>query len=126
MIMNCYKRDGKVMTAEEVFYNLFEKYGDLFNWRMIPLSNKSFVAELKREIGQKHFLYNKAIWAVAKCDSSDDVLYVTENEYKEAVYYIFHLTYSDDNTEGFPQYKELNGIEKVREYIEDIYLADFL
>lgn len=114
------------MTAEEIFYDLSKKYGDSFHWHMIPLSNKNFVAELKREIGQNHFLYHREIWAVAKCDSNDDVLYVTENEYQEDVYYIFHLTYSEDNAEEYPQYKELNGIAKVKEYIEELYLADFL
>lgn len=123
--MNCHIRDGKTMTAEEAFCDLSEKYGDSFNWHMIPLSNKSFVAELKREIGQNHFLYNRKIWAVAKDDSSDDVLYVTEDAYEEDIYYIFHLTYSD-NHEGYPQYKELNGIGKVKEYIEEIYCADIL
>ena len=62
------------MTAEEVFCDLGDKYGDDFNWYMIPLTNRTFVAELRREIGEKHFLYNKPIYAVAKCDSNDDVL----------------------------------------------------
>ncbi|MDE7271961.1 MAG: hypothetical protein K2N95_02710 [Lachnospiraceae bacterium] len=114
------------MTAEEVFCDLSEKYGDSFHWRMLPLSNKSFVNELKREIGQSHFLYNRKIWAVAKCDSRDDVLFVTVNDDREDVYYIFHLTYSDDNAIGYPQYKELNGVVKMKEYIEERYLADFL
>lgn len=113
------------MTTEEVFCNLSEKYGDSFNWRMIPLSNKSFAAELKREIGKDHFLCNRKLWAVAKCDSSDDVLFVTESDCKGDIYYIVHLTYSDKNMEGYPHYIELNGIEKVREYIEERYLADF-
>lgn len=81
------------MTAEEVFCDLGDKYGDEFNWYMIPLTNKAFVSELKREIGEAHFLYNKPLWAVAKCDSNDDVLFLTA-EGGTDVYYIFHLTYS--------------------------------
>ena len=54
------------MTAEEVFCELSDKYGDDFNWHMLPLSNHTFTAELKKEIGNRHFLYHKQIWAVAK------------------------------------------------------------
>lgn len=114
------------MTAEEVFDNLYKKYGDSFRWRMLPFSEQSFVAELKREIGSNHFLYDKKIWAVARCDSNDDVLYVTENECRGDIYYIFHLTYTEYNMEGYPRSIELNGIEKVKEYIEKSYVADFL
>lgn len=67
------------MTAEEVFCELIDKYGDDFNWHMLPLSNQTFTAELKKEIGNRHFLYHKQIWAVAKCDSNDDVLYLADN-----------------------------------------------
>lgn len=112
------------MTSEEVFDDLYKKYGDSFHWRMLPLSAQSFVAELKREIGLNHFLYDKKIWAVAKCDSNDDVLYVTENEHKEDTYFIFHLTYTEHNVEGYPRSIELNGIEKVKEYIEKSYVAE--
>ena len=51
---------------------------------------------------------------------------VTENEYKEDVYYIFHLTYTDHNAEGYPRLVELNGIKKVKEYIEKLCIADIL
>ena len=56
------------MTAEEIFCDLFDKYGEDFNWYMVPLSqsNGAFVEELKREIGEEHFLYHKKVWAVAK------------------------------------------------------------
>lgn len=119
-------RGGKKLTAEEIFYDLSKKYGDSFNWHMIPLLNRNFVAELKREIGQNHFLYHREIWAVAKCDSNDDVLFVTENEYKENIYYIVHLTYSGDNVKGYPQCKVFSGIEKVKQYIEETYVMDFV
>ena len=38
------------MTAEEVFDDLSHKYGEDFNWHMLPFTNKTFVAELKSEI----------------------------------------------------------------------------
>lgn len=45
------------MTAEEIFCNLFDKYGEDFNWHMVPLSqsNGILVEELKKEIGKRHF-----------------------------------------------------------------------
>ena len=94
------------MTAEEIFCNLFDKYGEDFNWHMVPLSqsNGILVEELKKEIGKRHFLFHKKVWAVAKCESNDDVLYVTDGEQGADTYYIFHLTYSKQNLEGFPKY----------------------
>ena len=51
------------MTAEEVFCDLYDKYGKDFSWHMIPLSqsNGALVEELKKKIGNNHFLYNKKI-----------------------------------------------------------------
>lgn len=114
------------MTVEEVFCELLDKYGDEFNWHMLPLTNKTFVAELRREIGKNHFLYNEQIWAVAKCDSNDDVLYLASNDDGTNIYYIFHLTYSEHNAEGFPRYKKFIGIEKVTEYIERLFVEEYL
>ena len=66
---------------------------------MVPLSqsNGVFVEELKKELGEGHFLYHKKVWAVAKCESNDDVLYLTAGEQGGDTYYIFHLTYSKQN-----------------------------
>ncbi len=114
------------MTAEEVFDDLLHKYGEDFNWHMLPFTNKIFVAELKNEIGEKHFLYNEQIYAVAKCDSNDDVLFVAGNEDGVDAYCIFHLTYSKQNIIGYPKCKKFKGILEVKEYIEQSYIRDFL
>lgn len=106
------------MTAEEVFGDLFDRYGEEFDWHMVPLTDKTFVEELKREIGKDHFLYGREIWAVAKCDARDDVLYLSVDEDGKGVYYIFHLTYSGHNLSGFPRYKKFSGIKEAGEYIE--------
>ena len=104
------------MTPEEVFCDLFDKYGDRFNWIMIPFTQGrgSLVEELKREIGSGHFLYDKMIYAVAKCESNDDVLYVTGSETGADIYYIFHLTYSN----GAPRCIELADVFAGKEYLE--------
>lgn len=113
------------MTAEEVFCDLYAKYGDEFNWHMIPLSNGTFVAELKREVGESHFLYKNKIYAVAKCDANDDVLYVTGNNGVDE-YYIFHLTYSENNLGGFPKCQKFVSIEEVKEFVEKQFVEEYL
>ncbi len=114
------------MTAEEVFDDLANQYGEDFNWYMLPFTNKTYVSELRKEIGETHFLYNKQIYAVAKCDSNDDVLFVAGNEDGVDIYYIFHLTYSENNILGCPRYKKFKGILEVKEYIECTYVNEFL
>lgn len=95
---------------------------------MIPFSqaNGAFVEELKKEIGKEHFLYAKKIWAVAKCESNDDVLYVIGDGFGSDIYYVFHLTYSEQNLDGFPKYEELEDIYAVKEFIEQSYIKDYM
>lgn len=116
------------MAAEEVFSDLFDKYGEDFNWYMIPLSQSegNFVKELKKEIEKDHFLYHKKIGAVAKCESNDDVLYVTGSGAGKDIYYIFHLTYSKQNQKGFPKYEEFADIYAVKEFIEQSYIRNYI
>jgi hypothetical protein len=91
---------------------------------MVPLSqsNGLFVEELKEEIGERHFLYHKKVWAVAKCKSNDDVLYVTGGERGADTYYIFYLTYSKQDLEGFPKYEKFADIYAVKEFIEQAFI----
>ena len=119
--------EGK-MTLEEMFCDLYDKYGKNFNWHMIPFTQAdgAFVAELNKEIGQDHFLYGKKIQAVAKCESNDDVLYVVRNGIGRDIYYLFHLTYSAHNVDGFPRYEEFADIFAVKEFIERSYIEDYM
>ena len=116
------------MTAEEIFCDLFDKYGEDFNWYMVPLSQSNcvFVEELKKELGEGHFLYHKKVWAVAKCESNDDVLYLTAGEQGGDTYYIFHLTYSKQNLEGFPKYEKFADIYAVKEFIEQKFVKNYI
>ena len=45
------------MTLEEMFNDLYDKYGQDFNWYMIPFTQAdgAFVAERNKEIVQHHF-----------------------------------------------------------------------
>ena len=95
------------MTLEEMFCDLYDKYGKDFNWYLLPLTQAdgAFVVELNKEIGQGHFLSGKKIRAVAKCDSNDDVLYVVRSG-------------------GFPRYVEFTDLFAVKEFIERSYIED--
>ena len=116
------------MTLEEMFCDLYDKYGKDFNWYMIPFTQAdgAFVAELNKEIGQDHFLYGKKIRAAAKCESNDDVLYVLRNGMGRDTYYIFHLTYSAHNADGFPLYEEFADLFAVKEFIERSYIENYM
>ena len=109
------------MTLEEMFCDLYDKYGNDFNWYMIPFAQAdgAFVAELNKEIGQK-------IWAAAKCESNDDVLYVLRNGMGRDICYLVHLTYSAHNADGFPQYEEFADLFAVKEFIERSYIEDYM
>ena len=75
------------MTLEEMFRDLYDKYGNDFNWYMIPFAQAdgAFVAELNKEIGQDHFLYGKKILAVAKCESMMMCYMFSETEWEETL-----------------------------------------
>lgn len=49
------------MTLEEMFCDLYDKYGKDFNWYLLPLTQAdgAFVVELNKEIGQGHFIRQK-------------------------------------------------------------------
>lgn len=114
------------MTAEEVFSDLIEKYGEDFNWGMLSFSDNYFLKELENEIGKDNILFEQNVWAVARCYSNDDVLYLVGSKEENDIYRIYHLTYSAVNANGFPIYQEFVGIEKVREYIEKQYVEEYL
>lgn len=116
------------MSVKKIFCDLFDKYGEYFNWYTVPLSqsNGALVEELKKEIGERHFLYDKEIRAVAKCTSNDDVLYVTSEELGRDIYYLFHLTYSHQNIEGFPKYKKFTDIQAIKEFIEHLFIQNYI
>ena len=102
----------------------FGRYGDAFNWHIIlPPDNQTFTEELKRELGENHPLSKKQLRAVAKCDSNDDVLYRSNRQKNgREEYYIVHLTWKA----GPPRYQEFIGIEAAWEYIEYLYLTEYL
>lgn len=65
------------MKMEELFSGLGGKYEEEFKWFVLSDAEGSYVTELKREVGENHFLYEKSIKAVAKCEANDDGLFET-------------------------------------------------
>lgn len=108
------------MTIEEVFRGLSDRYGEEFNWSMIPsdMARERFVRELKRELGEENELFRNGISAVAKSDACDDVLFWIGDDAAGA-WRVYHLTYSSVNAAGYPRYEELADFEAVRRYIEE-------
>lgn len=47
------------MTFEELYGNLYDKYGENFDWEMLPLSGAKYRDEIENEIKIGHFLYGK-------------------------------------------------------------------
>ena len=97
---------------------LCNKYGEDFNWGIIPEEN-GFVRELKKETDISQYGDVKAI---ARCYSCDDVLFMLDNN----IYRIYHLTYSTHNENGFPRFMEFVDISKVIAYIEKQFIEEYL
>lgn len=107
------------MTAEEWFCYFFEKYGEDFNWYMIPFSNHYFIDELLSELGQDR--ESNSVYSIAKCESNDNVLFLVDD-----VFRIYHLTYSKDNASGFPRYLEFGDLTSAMNHIEKEYVDEYM
>ena len=116
------------MTMEEIIHELTCEYGDSFNWYLIPLTKSTgfFVDELKRELGEGDNIFSSKIYAVAKCESNDDVLFLICDDSLKELWRIYHLTYSSDNSIGFPKYAEFTSRKSVADFIQNQYVAEFL
>ncbi|MGN1415673.1 MAG: hypothetical protein ACI4XF_02440 [Oscillospiraceae bacterium] len=117
-----------IKTIEEVFSDLCDKYGKAFNWTMIPFTKAkgSFVDELKKELGCDNPVFQKEVYAVAKCESNDDVLYLIGEGSHEGLWRIYHLTYSYNDPNSFPRYEEFTSRQDVGLYIEKIFVKEHL
>jgi hypothetical protein len=104
-----------------LYGQLADRYGDDFNWLLVNESNTSFITELRSELNSGHSLLEKAVMAVAKSDSNDDVLFLL----KEEKYAIVHLTYSKNNASGFPLYKIFPSIKDAMNYIEERFVSEY-
>ena len=109
------------MTMEEIIIGFEEKYNGDFNWSLIPETDY-YITELKKELGADNPLFQNSVCAIAKCESNDDVLYVLNGD----IWRIYHLTYSANNSEGYPKYKEFSSIKAAAEYIQDKFVKEYL
>lgn len=115
------------MTLEDVFADLYAKYGEELPWGLITDSKSAgmFVVELKKELKDKNGLLHYEINAVARSYAADDVLYRLRCDWQNELYRIYHLTYSEQNSEGFPKYIEFTQIQQVKDYIEQEYVKNY-
>lgn len=113
------------MSTEKLFDDLFNKYGDEFNWMTLQLSDNPYNKQAKKEIKYGHSLYGRKLTAIAKCESNDDVLYFTENN-GEALYIILHLTYSENQDTSYPKYILFNNLCEAEKYLEKQYIEEYL
>lgn len=79
------------MTAEALLNDLYEKYGDDFNWYMPSFIDKTYMQEAKKEIKVGHFLYGKTLYSVFKRKDNNDVIFVTGNKGKDLYISAFNL-----------------------------------
>ena len=104
------------MYAENLIFELEEKYGEDFNW-WIPDDLSFYYGELKKELSDNHPLKRIDVKAAAKNSRNDDILFVSGEEY-----YLVHLTYSKEHSDEFPKYKILRKSE-LRGFFENDYLS---
>lgn len=114
------------MTFEETFDILCNEFGDEFNWKFIPFTNKHFLNQADKEIKEGHHLYGKTLYLTARCSSNDDVLFVTSNNDGTDLYIIIHLTYAENSSPNYPSFIILGNIFEMVDYIRKKFVQEML
>lgn len=119
---------SQFMNIDDIFNNLNNKYGDEFTWRQISLSESTgyFVSELMKELGNDNAIFKQTVSCLARNDANDDVLYHLYDDNKNEIYRIYHLTYSSNNSIGYPKYEEFTDIKSLNDFIEKQFVDEFL
>lgn len=113
--MNSNKKSEYIQPIAE----LINKYED-FNWMIIDSDKAFFEQQVSKEIKPGHHLYGLQLTSIAKCESNDDVIFVSDDER----YFIIHLTYNNNEDTYFPMYAEFANYRLLIQYIEEGYLED--
>lgn len=107
----------------ETIKSRFDCFGEEFDWRLLTTSEKDYYQkEFRQEIQNEHPLYNIICHAIAKRYSKDDVLFVLEND----KWIILHLTFSSNNSRGWPKFEMFENCDTVLDFIERQYSIEFL
>ena len=115
------------MSMEDIMERCEEKFGDDFNWRMLPEEKREavFVPELKLELGEDDPFFDGRVYAVYKCDANDDMLFRSVKKDGTELWRIYHLTYSHcRECAGFPRRRDFESGQKAAEYIISQYVED--
>lgn len=112
-----YKRmviiNGELVHKVVTYINSLD---DDCNW-FYNSNNDFFEKELKRELNNEHFLYNKDLKAILKNECNDDVIYYIN----DGSFVIVHLTYQVESSSRFPRYEVFNDIEELKEFLRIEY-----
>lgn len=103
-----------IKTVSELIAWLEEELGDECDWEEITSSERSniLVRELENELSAEDFSALGVIKAAARCMSRDEVLFCLA----DGRWHVYHLTYSAENTEGFPRFREFENFAALAEY----------
>ena len=115
------------MSMEDIVELCEEKFGDDFNWWMLPEEKREapFVPELKLELGEDDPFFDGRVYAIYKCDANDDMLFQSIRKDGTEIWRIYHLTYSHRREiEGFPIRWDFESGQKAAEYIINQYVED--
>lgn len=115
------------MSMEDIMKCCEEKFGDDFNWWMLPEEKRetSFVPELKRELGEDDPFFDGRVYAIYKCDANDDMLFKSIRKDGTELWRIYHLTYSHRRErDGFPIRRDFESGQKAAEYIINHYVEE--
>lgn len=107
------------LMTEESIGRFSRQYGDSFVWQVISLSDEYYVRELKKELRPDDPFLSLDIYPAARSIVNDDVLYIGEDSTGKTCWRLYHLTYSAENTEGFPRYIEFAGRIEAMQYISE-------
>ena len=115
------------MSMEDIMKCCEEKFGDDFNWWMLPEEKREapFVPELKLELGEDDPFFDGRVYAIYKCDANDDMLFQSIRNDGTALWRIYHLTYAHRRERvGFPIRLDFESGQKAAEYIINQYVED--
>lgn len=79
---------------------------------------KALAGQLQRECPAGHSLKGKRLEAVARGDSTDDVLFREKRLFGPERFYCVHLTWSEMNQPGYPSYTEFESLTDFKNWWE--------
>jgi len=115
------------MSMEEIMERCVDKFGEDFNWFMLPEEKREavFVPELRLELGDDDPFFDGRVYAIYKCEANDDMLFQSVRKDGTELWRIYHLTYAHRRErEGFPIRWNFESGQEAAEFIINQYIKD--